>query len=63
MRNTNPARNRKFTADQFDRTATRMKSWLYSLARRRSTGTFTADDANRFLDREGVQTELVRSRL
>lgn len=63
MRNTNPARNRKFTADQFDRTATRMKSWLYSLARRRSSGTVTADDAHRYLDREGVQPEQVRTRL
>ena len=55
--------NKRFTDAQFEQTANRMKSWLYGLARRRSTGTVTADDAHRYLDREGVQPEQVRTRL
>jgi len=39
---------RRFTVktynnEEYTRTANRMRSWLYSLARRRSTGTVTAD--------------------
>jgi len=55
--------NKRYTEAQFEQTANRMKSWLYSLARRRTTGTVTADDAHRYLDREGVQPEQVRTRL
>lgn len=67
MSNKNSSRrfelNKRYSEQEFTRTANRMKSWLYSLARRRSTGTVTADDAHTYLDREGVQPEQVRTRL
>lgn len=66
MRNTNSTQRftvKTYTPDEFDRTANRMKSWLYSLARRRSAGTVTADDAHTYLDREGVRPQQVRTRL
>lgn len=60
--------NRRFTIktysnEEFDRTANRMRSWLSGLARRRSTGTVTADDVHTYLDREGVRPQQVRTRL
>lgn len=60
--------NRRFTVksysnEEFDRTASKMRSWLYNIARKRSTGTVTADDAHRYLDREGVRPQQVRTRL
>lgn len=61
-------RTRRFTVrvysnDEFDRTANRMRSWLYSLARRRSSQTVTADDVHTYLDRQGVRPRQVRTRL
>lgn len=60
--------NRRFTVktysnEEFDRTANRMRSWLSGLARRRSTGTVTADDVHTYLDREGVRPQQVKTRL
>lgn len=52
-----------FTNEEFDRTANRMRSYLYSLARKRTEGTVTADDAHRYLDREGVRPQQIRTRL
>lgn len=52
-----------YTNEEFDRTANRMRSWLYSIARKRASGTVTADDAHRYLDREGVRPQQVRTRL
>lgn len=66
MSNKNSTRRftvKTYTPDEFDRTASRMRNWLYSLARRRSTGTVTADDAHTYLDREGVRPQQVRTRL
>lgn len=66
MSNKNSTRGftvKTYAPDEFERTANRMKSWLYSLARRRSTGTVTADDAHTYLDREGVRPQQVRTRL
>lgn len=64
MRTTNSMKNNKrYTDAQFEQTANRMRSWLCSLARRRTGRTVTADDAHRYLDREGVQPEQVRTRL
>lgn len=61
---TNRFANNKYYSDtEFDRTAGRMRSWLSGLARRRSTGTVTADDVHTYLDREGVQPQQVRTRL
>lgn len=52
-----------YTNEEFDRTANRMRSWLYNIARKRTSGTVTADDAHRYLDREGVRPQQVRTRL
>lgn len=52
-----------FTNEEFDRTANRMRSWLYNIARKRTSGTVTADDAHRYLDREGVRPQQIRTRL
>lgn len=54
---------KSYSNDEFTRTASRMRSWLYSLARKRSTGTVTADDVHTYLDREGVRPQQVRTRL
>lgn len=54
---------RTYSNDEFTRTANKMRSYLYSIARKRSTGTVTADDAHRYLDREGVRPQQVRTRL
>jgi len=40
-----------------------MRSYLYSLARKRAEGTVTADDAHRYMDREGIRPQQVRTRL
>lgn len=48
--------------NNFTRTASRMRSWLSSLARRRSNRTVTADDVHTYLDRQGVRSQ-VRTRL
>jgi hypothetical protein len=52
-----------YTNEEYNRTANRMRSWLYTLARRRANGTVTADDAHTYLDREGVRPQQVRTRL
>jgi hypothetical protein len=54
---------KSYSNEEFDRTATRMRSWLNKLVRRRSTGVVTADDAHTYLDREGVRPQQVRTRL
>lgn len=66
MANNNTARRftvKQYSNEEFDRTANRMRSWLYSIARKRASGTVTADDAHRYLDREGVRPQQVRTRL
>lgn len=55
--------NRYYNETEFTRTVAKMRTWLMGLARRRSSGTVTADDVHRFLDREGVQPQQVRTRL
>jgi hypothetical protein len=52
-----------YSQDEYSRTVSRMRSWLYSLARKRSNGTVTADDVHTYLDREGVRPQQVRTRL
>lgn len=63
--NTTPRRFtvKTYTNEEYTRTASRMKSWLYSIARKRNSGTVTADDAHRYLDREGVRPQQIRTRL
>jgi hypothetical protein len=66
MSNTNATRRftvKTYSPEEFKRTASRMRSWLMSLVRRRTSGTVTADDVHRFLDREGVRPQQVRTRL
>lgn len=55
--------NRYFTDSEFTVAASRMRSWLTSLARKRNSRTVTADDAHTYLDRQGVQPQQVRTRL
>lgn len=50
-------------APQFDRLIGRMYSYLSSLSRKRSNGVVTADDAHRYLDRAGVPSRQIRTRL
>jgi len=40
-----------------------LRSYLRGLARRRSSGTVTADDAQSFLTRKGMNEKMVRTRL
>lgn len=67
-RNKNKNMERRFTVKsysntEFDRTANKMRSYLSGLARKRTDGTVTADDAHRYLDKEGVRPQQVRTRL
>lgn len=65
-RNKNATRRftvKTYSNDEYNRTASRMRSWLYSIARKRSSGTVTADDVHTYLDREGVRRQQVRTRL
>ena len=60
--------NRRFTVktytnEEFDRTANKMRSYLAGLARNRSEGIVTADDAHRYMDREGIRPQQIRTRL
>jgi hypothetical protein len=52
-----------YSPEEFDRTASRMRTWLYDIARKRVSNTVTADDAHTYLDREGVRPLQVRTRL
>jgi hypothetical protein len=66
MARTNSTRRftvKTYNTEEFTRTANRMRSWLYNIARKRASGTVTADDAHRYLDREGVRPQQVRTRL
>ena len=64
-RNNNPRRTvgKTFSDEQYDRVVSRMRSWLYTLVRRRNSGTVTADDVHTYLTREGVRTDQVITRL
>lgn len=52
-----------YSEDEFTSTVNKMRTWLYSIARKRVTGIVTADDAHTYLDREGVRPQQVRTRL
>lgn len=49
--------------ERYERTVNGMRSWLYSLARRRASGTVTADDAHKYLDRQGFRKNEIFTRL
>lgn len=65
QRNNTPERFtvKTYSDDEYDRTVNRMRTWLYSLVRRRASGTITADDVHTYLNREGVRPQQVRTRL
>lgn len=48
---------KNYSQDEFTRVANRMRTWLMNLARKRSSGVVTADDAHTYLDRQGVQAQ------
>lgn len=54
---------RTYSETEFNRTVSGLRSWLRSLARKRVSGTVTADDVHRYLDRDGVRPKQVRTRL
>jgi hypothetical protein len=47
----------KYSNEEFSRMTARMRTYLTSLARRRNSGTVTADDAHTYLDRQGVKSQ------
>jgi threonyl-tRNA synthetase len=49
--------------EKYDRTVRGMRSWLYSLIRRRNSAMITADDAHTYLDRSGFRKNEVYTRL
>lgn len=52
-----------FSPERYERLRNGMRSWLYSLVRRRASHTVTADDAHTYLDREGIRKGHIRTRL
>lgn len=54
---------RVISEQKYDRTVRGMRSWLYSLVRKRTGRTVTADDAHTYLDRSGFRKNEVYTRL
>jgi hypothetical protein len=52
-----------YSDEEYNRTVSRIRTWLYSLVRRRNSGVVTADDVHTYLNREGVRPQQVRTRL
>jgi hypothetical protein len=52
-----------YSDEQFAATANKMRSWLYSIARKRVNGVVTADDAHTYLDRQGIRPTQFLTRL
>lgn len=48
---------------KYESTVRGMRSWLYSLVRRRASGMVTADDAHTYLDRAGIRKNQIFTRL
>ena len=66
MKRNNPTERftvKTYSDEEYDRTVSRMRTWLYSLVRRRNSGTVTADDVHTYLNREGVRPQQIRTRL
>jgi hypothetical protein len=61
--NTTRTVTKNFNDTDFERTVRRMRTWLYSIARKRRSGIVTADDVHTYLDRIGVTKRQVRTRL
>jgi hypothetical protein len=54
---------KQYSTEDFTRTVNKLRTYLRGLARKRSAGIVTADDAHNFLDREGIRPQQVRTRL
>ena len=54
---------KQYSADEFARATSKMRTWLYDIARKRVDGTVTADDAHTYMDREGIRKQQIRTRL
>lgn len=54
---------RSVSSTRYDRIVRGMRSWLYSLSRRRVNNTVTADDAHTYLDRQGFRKREIFTRL
>lgn len=54
---------KEYSDEQFTVTANKMRSWLYSIARKRVSGIVTADDAHTYLDRQGIRPTQFLTRL
>lgn len=54
---------RNVSEQRYERTVNGMRSWLYDIARKRSSGTVTADDAHKYLDRQGFRKSEIYTRL
>jgi hypothetical protein len=66
MQSNNPTERftvKTYSDEEYNRTVSRMRTWLYSLVRRRNSGTVTADDVHTYLNREGVRPQQIRTRL
>lgn len=49
--------------ERYERTVNGMRTWLYDIARKRTSRIVTADDAHRYLDRQGFRKNEVYTRL
>lgn len=54
---------RSVSAERYERTVNGMRTWLYNIARKRASRIVTADDAHRYLDRQGFRKNEVYTRL
>lgn len=57
------SRTKKLTEAQFEQTVKKLRSWLSGLAKRRSSGRVSADDVHSYLDKQGIKTAQVNTRL
>lgn len=56
-------RVKTYNQNEFESTARKLSTYLRGLAKRRASGTVTADDVHNYLTREGVRPQQVRTRL
>jgi hypothetical protein len=58
-----PYSTKTYDSNSFEKTSNRLRTYLKGIARKRVSGIVTADDAHRFLDKEGIRPQQVRTRL
>lgn len=54
---------RSVSEQRYERVVNGLRSWLYNIARKRTSRTVTADDAHTYLDRQGFRKNEVYTRL